>query len=104
VAEINVVANKTFVLRDGIWTDTTYEPQEMRTTAVQFGSETYFALLEDHAEWGQYFAVGDRIIVVLEGTAYQIDPSAVESNSPALPAEAPNLWQQFWDWLRSISP
>ncbi len=102
VAEIKVVANKTFVLRDGIWTDTTYDPQEMRVTPVRFGSETYFALLANQAEWGKYLAVGDRTIVVLDGIAYEIDPSALESNSAPVPRKIENRWEWFWNWLRSL--
>ncbi len=101
-AEIKVVANKTFVLRDGIWTDTTYDPQEMRATLVQFGSTMYFQLVADHSEWGQYFAVGERVIVVLDGAAYQIDPDAVESDSIPAPSRTENRWEWFWNWLRSL--
>ncbi len=102
VAEIKVVANKTFVLRDGIWTDTSYDPQQMRATPVQFASPTYFELVADHAEWGRYFAIGERMIIVLDGAAYQIDPDAVESSSALPPSERRNPWEQFWNWLRSI--
>jgi hypothetical protein len=36
----------------------------------------YFALLEAHPELGEYFALGDRVIVVLEDVAYEVTPEA----------------------------
>jgi len=102
--EIKLVANKTFLLRDNIWTDTTYDPQKMRVTRLQFGSPTYFRLLAEHPQWGRYFAVGERVIVVLDGTAYQVEPGNVEN--PNAPTPSPQLlrsWEEFWQWLRSIT-
>ena len=75
----------------------------MRVIPLQFGGTAYFELLADHSEWGQYLAVGERMIIVLDGAAYQIDPNAVESNSAPPPSETQNPWEQFWKWLNSIS-
>lgn len=70
--QLKQVADKAFILRDGIWTDTTFDPAKMTTTKYKFGTDEYFALLSQHPEWGKYFAVGDKVIVVLEGKAVEI--------------------------------
>lgn len=67
---IQLIGDKTFLLRNGVWTDTQYDPSKMTTTKVEFGSDKYFALMQN-AEWGKYFALGNRVIVVLGGTAYE---------------------------------
>jgi hypothetical protein len=43
----------------------------MTTTKVGFGSDDYFKLIAARSEWGQFFALGERVIVVLEGKAYE---------------------------------
>ncbi|MCL7455212.1 MAG: hypothetical protein M8467_19425, partial [Anaerolineae bacterium] len=69
---VRYVGDKTFVLHEGVWTDTTFDPDKMKAMPVGFGSEDYFALLAARPEWGRYLALGDHIIVVLDGTAYEI--------------------------------
>ncbi len=101
--DIKVVANKAFVLRDGVWTDTTYDPQGMRVTRLAFGSAPYFRLVRQHPDWGRYLAVGERVIVVLDGAAYQVTP-AEDSSTETPSAEVPNVWGKFWYWLRSLTP
>ena len=72
VNPIQSVGDKTFLLQDGVWTDTTFDPDTMETEKVAFLSDEYFALLDSKPEIAQYLAVGDQVIVVLDGTAYQI--------------------------------
>jgi len=69
---VRLVGSKTFVLQDGIWTDTTFDPSRMSTVQVGFGSDGYFDLLAARPEWGIYFALGERVIFVVEGTAYEM--------------------------------
>jgi Ca-activated chloride channel family protein len=71
-AVVKVVRDKTFLLREGMWIDTTFDVDRMTPTKVGFASDDYFALIEARPEWGAYFAVGDRVLVVLEGQAYQV--------------------------------
>lgn len=104
VAEIKLVANKTFILRDNVWTDTTYDPQKMRVTRLQFGGSEYFRLLAEHPEWGKYLAVGERVIAVLDGVTYQIEPGNGEN--AYVPTPTPQVlspWEQFWQWFRSVT-
>ncbi len=69
---VRLVGSKTFVLQDTIWTDTTFDPSQMSTTQVSFGSDRYFELLAARPEWGKYLALGERVIFVAEGTAYEV--------------------------------
>ena len=69
---IRAVNDRTFILRDGVWTDTAFEPDTMQTEPVAFLSDAYFALLQAHPELAAYFALGERVIVVLDGVAYEV--------------------------------
>ncbi len=104
VAEIKLVGNKTFVLRNNTWTDTAYDPQRMRVTHLRFGSPAYFRLLLEHPQWGKYFAVGERVIVVLDGTVYQIEPDTIETHGiPTEHSQALSPWEQFWQWFCQVT-
>jgi Ca-activated chloride channel family protein len=69
---VKQVGSKTFLLQDGVWIDTTFDPSQMTTVKIGFGSDAYFDLLAARPDWGLYFAVGDRVIFVSEGTAYEV--------------------------------
>lgn len=69
---IKYVGDKAFILQNGVWTDTTFTPDKMTTTKIEFGSDGYFNLLQQHPEWSRYVAVGARVIFVVDGTAYEI--------------------------------
>jgi len=72
VNPIQTVGVKTFILQGDVWTDTTFEPDTMETEKIEFLSDAYFALLSENPEIGPYLALGDRVIVVLDGTAYEV--------------------------------
>ncbi len=63
---------RAFIMRDGVWTDTAFDPDAMETTEVAFLSDEYFALLADHPELAEAFALGERVIVVAGGTAWEV--------------------------------
>lgn len=73
---IRTVNDKTFILQDGVWVDTSFQPDVMTTTQVPFLSDAYFALLDLHPLMGDYLALGERVIVVIEGVAYEVVPEA----------------------------
>jgi hypothetical protein len=74
------VDNKTFVLKSGIWTDTSWNGNgEM--VKIPFNSDDYYKLLGDKPEWGKYFSVGDKVLVVLEGKVYQVVEAAASPSS-----------------------
>jgi Ca-activated chloride channel family protein len=72
ISPVKYVGDKTFVLNEGAWTDTTFDPDLMTPVPVSFGSDDYFALVAARPEWGRYFALGDHVIVVLDGKGYEV--------------------------------
>jgi len=69
---IRQVRDRAFVLRDGVWIDTAYDPEQMTTQKVEFLSDAYFDLLAQQPALADFFALGERVIVVLEGVAYEV--------------------------------
>lgn len=69
---IQTVNDKTFILQNGVWTDTTFNPDTMETEKIVFLSDAYFDLLSEKPELGDYFALGERVIVVVEEITYEI--------------------------------
>jgi hypothetical protein len=69
---VRIVGNRTYVQQDGVWTDTTFDPSTMTTTKVQFASEDYFALIALFPELGDAFSLGDRVIAVVNGMAFEV--------------------------------
>jgi Ca-activated chloride channel family protein len=70
-AAVTTVGDKAFVLKDGVWTDTVFDPDLMTTTPLPFPSDEFLQFLIDHPNSGQYFALGPRVIVVIDGLAYE---------------------------------
>lgn len=82
--QVQVVGDRAFVLRDGVWTDTTFDPDRMSTVKLAFGSDAFFDFLAAHPQAGRYFSVGERVIVVVEGVAYET-VAAGEATGSTLP-------------------
>jgi hypothetical protein len=69
---IKMVGEKTFIQLNGVWTDTLFKPDTMQTQKVVFLSDNYFNLLDEKPELAEYFALGDKVIVVVDGSAYEV--------------------------------
>jgi Ca-activated chloride channel family protein len=69
---MRAVGNKTFVYRDGMWVDTNYRADEQVPEQIGFASQAYFDLLAATPELGDYLALGREVLVVYQGTAYQV--------------------------------
>lgn len=61
VEEIRVVNDRTYFLRDGVWTDSTYTDQ--KTIDVVFLSDAYFALLAKVPWVAPHVALGPKVIL-----------------------------------------
>ncbi len=73
-ANLRSIAGKTFELKDGVWTDTAYNPQKSpKIEAVKFASSEYFDLARDKRV-AQWLSLGERVIVVLDGRTVRIEP------------------------------
>jgi Ca-activated chloride channel family protein len=72
LSSVRMVGSKTFILKDAVWIDTEYKA-EARLPKVEaaFGSEEFFKLVSDKPALAEFFALGKKVIVVLEGKVYQ---------------------------------
>ncbi|HKR02667.1 MAG TPA: VIT and VWA domain-containing protein [Pyrinomonadaceae bacterium] len=68
------VGSKTFYLRDGVWTDSEFKADARRPeTKLTFGSDEYFALLKREPRLAEFFALGERVLVVYDGRVYRVE-------------------------------
>lgn len=73
-AAIRTAGGKTFYLRDDVWTDSEFKAgTSLPETAVKFGSDEYFALLKQQPKLAAFFALGERVVVVLDGKVYRVN-------------------------------
>jgi Ca-activated chloride channel family protein len=84
--QIRTAGTHTFVLADGVWTDTAYDPQTMKTIPVAFLSPDYFKLSASNADLAAALALGNRVIVVAGSRVYEV----VASGQPAAPLAIPS--------------
>jgi len=71
---IRTAGGKTFYLREGIWTDSEFKADStLPVTTVKFGSEEYFNLLKQKPRLGEFFSLGERVIVIFEGKVYKVE-------------------------------
>lgn len=72
-AAVRTVGGKTFYLRDGAWTDAEFKSDsKLPETALKFGSDEYFSLLNQKPRLADFFALGEKVIVVYEGRVYRV--------------------------------
>ncbi|HEX3054356.1 MAG TPA: VIT domain-containing protein [Aggregatilineaceae bacterium] len=71
---IEYAGDRTFVWRDNMWIDTLYNADEMTPAPVTFLSDEYFALLDLDPMVGEFLALGDHVLFVWEGQAYEVMP------------------------------
>ncbi|MCI0490329.1 MAG: VWA domain-containing protein [Blastocatellia bacterium] len=73
LSNVTTVGSKTFMLKDGVWTDTAYKAGDnLPKVEVKFGSDEFFALLAKEPELSEFFAIGEKVIVVFKGKVYQV--------------------------------
>jgi Ca-activated chloride channel family protein len=70
--QLEYVGDKTFLFQNGIWVDTQYDPEAMDAVKIGFGTESYYQLTSLQPSWGKYLALGEQVIFVVDGKAYQI--------------------------------
>lgn len=81
--KLRIVAGRTFIYSNGVWMDTAFDPDTMKTQAVAFLSNDYFRLLRAYPSLGAAFSLGERVIALADGVAYEV--VAAGSSVPALP-------------------
>ncbi|MEK7468559.1 MAG: VIT domain-containing protein [Planctomycetota bacterium] len=70
---VTTVGNKTFYCVDGVWMDQKFK-MGGETMKVEYLSDEYFKLLSAVPAAGKYFALGDHVIVILDGKTYEVMP------------------------------
>jgi len=63
--------DKTFYLKDGVWTDSEYKDGSP-VTAVKFNSEAFYKLIAEKPGIAKYLSAGSKLVVVFEGVSYRI--------------------------------
>ncbi len=67
------VANKNFLNQKNVWVDTEYRADsKQQEINVKFMSEEYLNLVKQNKELGQYFALGEEVVVVFNGKIYRV--------------------------------
>ena len=70
--ELRAIGDRAFLFKHGVWTETTFDADTMETVKVEFGSEEYFQLLAEHPDLAVAFALGERVIAISDGVAYEV--------------------------------
>jgi Ca-activated chloride channel family protein len=82
---VRIAGSHTFVLREAVWVDTAFEPQAMQPQEVAFLSPDYFRLAEARPELAAAFALGQAVIAVSDGVAYQVVPAGDQVPAVEIP-------------------
>ncbi|MGH9970037.1 MAG: VIT and vWA domain-containing protein [Pyrinomonadaceae bacterium] len=70
---VKTIGGKTFYLREGVWTDAEFKAEaRLPETTLKFGSDEYFAVLKQKRRLADFFALGERVVVVFEGRVYRV--------------------------------
>jgi Ca-activated chloride channel family protein len=81
--KVRAVGGKSFVLReDGRWTDTAWDGKQ-ETKKIEALSDAYFELMAKGDKVAKYLALGERVVFVLDETAYEIVPAPEKADRPA---------------------
>jgi Ca-activated chloride channel family protein len=72
------VRGKTFYLRNDVWTDAEFKADaRLPEVSLTFGSDDYFKLLKDEPRLAEFFALGERVIVVFNSRVYRVEKSGM---------------------------
>ena len=67
------VGAKNFTNLSGVWQDAEFKPAaKLPEVKLQFGSDKFFALLEKEPALARFFALGEQVVVVWNGTVYRV--------------------------------
>lgn len=86
-SQVRTVGSRTFVLVDGVWTDTGFDSKTMQPLKVSFLSDDYFKLLQTRPDLAPALALGEQVIAFSGGQVYQV--LSAGQNAPALMIASP---------------
>lgn len=81
VEGVRYVAGRAFYLRNGRWVDAHYT-DDLETVQVQSFSRAQFQLGEAAPILNQYMAVGEHVVITLDGRAIEIGPEGLGELTP----------------------
>lgn len=68
------VADKTFTLKEGIWQDDEFSAErQLPVVRLKFASDEYFDLISKEPKLAEYFALGERVVVVWNGKVFRVE-------------------------------
>ncbi|MGK2934610.1 MAG: VIT and vWA domain-containing protein [Gemmatimonadaceae bacterium] len=86
-ANVRNAAGRTFVLREGVWTDVAAARENSRLVRVQPFSELYFTLMKEIPELREILALGERVLVQGNRVRIELHPEgAARLSEPELNA------------------
>lgn len=86
---VQSVGGRTFFLRGGVWVDSGFDPAT-EPRAIAFASDAYFDLLSANPDLGKALALGEEIIIVIDGEAYRITGEGDNATGGTSPIETPD--------------
>jgi hypothetical protein len=90
-ASTRIVNGHTFVLREGVWTDSRFT-KSLAVTKIKPFSKAYFDLVAALPELRASLALGDRVIVVGRDRAISMSDDGVAEVSPSVLAAIVKAW------------
>ena len=72
LGQLRIAGTRAFIFKDGIWVDSTFDPEGEQTVKIAFLSEDYFLLAQERPELGAAFALGEKVIALSEGVSYEV--------------------------------
>jgi Ca-activated chloride channel family protein len=70
--KVRTIGSRTFVFIEEKWVDTTFDPDKMKSIPIAFLSRDYFAMAQSRPDLGAALAVGEKVIIVVDGKAYEV--------------------------------
>ncbi|HSV85090.1 MAG TPA: VIT domain-containing protein [Levilinea sp.] len=86
---VRTIGARTFIFNQDIWVDTAYDPESMAAQKVAFLSPEYFSLAYARPDIAAALALAERVIVVVDGAAYQIVAESEPTGAVELPGSQP---------------
>ena len=73
LSKTKTAVGKTFQLKDAVWVDTEYKDDStLPRVELKFGSDEFFAVLTKEPKLADFFALGEKVIVVFGGKVYRV--------------------------------
>ena len=83
---VRVTGSRAFTLIDGVWVDTTFDPSGPEPLRVAYLSDVYLALAASRPEVASALSIAQHVIVVIDGTAYEVVSADATADAIELPA------------------